>query len=185
MSTYELAPEDPFTLPEDPDSVPVGIKAQMAFELRKAGASYELIAEKLNYANAKSVSNTIYRVLRSKYDPDDVEEVVNLELQRLDALQLVAWRRAKEGDLAAIDRILKIMERRSSYLGLDQTLPKIDGPITNNTAIFIGGDEKEYVEKLKQAREVALNTVAAQRSLTSGQEEEGDEEEAGGAEGES
>ncbi len=156
---YELEPSDPFTLPVDVDKVPVGIKAQMAFELRKAGASYELIADKLGYANGKSAENTIRRVLRDKYDPDDVETVVNMELARLDALQLVAWRRAKDGDLSAIDRILKIMERRSQYLGLDKKEPVSQGAVTNNTAIFIGGSEDEYVEKLKEARTEALRQV--------------------------
>lgn len=127
----------------------------MAFELRKAGASYDLIAEKLGYASAKSAESSIRRVLSSKYEPDDVENVVMMELARLDSLQLVAWRRAKEGDLAAIDRILKIMERRSQYLGLDKKAPN-EGQVTNNTAIFIGGTEEEYIAQLKQAREQAV-----------------------------
>lgn len=162
---YELEPSDPFTLPVDVDKVPVGIKAHMAFELRKAGAPYELIAEKLGYASGKSAENSIRRVLRDKYDPDDVEDVVNMELARLDALQLVAWRRAKDGDLAAIDRILKIMERRSQYLGLDKKEPVSEGTVTHNTAIFIGGSEEEYVESLKNARKEALRQV---RSVNGG-----------------
>lgn len=167
MSTHELVPSDPFEIPDDTDSIPVGIKAQMAFELRKAGASYALIADKLGYANEKSCEGAIRRVLSSKYKPDEVEDVVNMELARLDALQLVAWRRAKDGDLAAIDRILKIMERRSQYLGLDSKQPQVQGgAVTNNTAIFIGGSEEEYVQQLKDAREQALQQV---KGLQSGQ----------------
>jgi hypothetical protein len=159
MSTIEVAPEDPFVVPDDMSKVPIGHRAQMAFELRKAGASYELIAEKLGYSNAKSAESSIRRVLASKYKPEDVEEVVQLELARLDALQLIAWRRAKDGDLSAIDRILKIMERRAKYLGLDTSEPQNDGNVTNNTAIFIGGTEKEYIEQLRQAREQATQML--------------------------
>lgn len=159
MSTTELVPNDPFQLPDDPSQVPVPIRAQMAFELRKAGASYELIAEKLNYANAKSAESAIRSRIKGMYKPDDVEEVVHMELARLDELQLVAWRRAKEGDLAAIDRILKIMERRAQYLGLDQKQPSNEGSVTNNTAIFIGGTEEEYIDQLKQAREQATQML--------------------------
>ena len=156
----ELVPEDPFELPDDPSSLPKGMRAQMAFELRKAGASYELIAEKLKYASAKSAEGAIRHRLKNMYKPDDVEEVVNMELARLDSLQLVAWRRAKDGDLGAIDRILKIMERRAQYLGLDKKEAVHEGSTVNNTAIFIGGTEEEYVEQLKQAREQATKMIS-------------------------
>ena len=159
-STTEIVPEDPFTIPDDMSKVPKGMRAHMAFELRKAGASYELIAEKLNYASAKSAESSIRRVLANKYQPDDVEDVVQIELARLDALQLIAWRRAKDGDLSAIDRILKIMERRAKYLGLDTTEPQNQGAVTHNTAIFIGGTEEEYIEQLQQAREQAVAMIS-------------------------
>jgi hypothetical protein len=159
MTTHELVPSDPFQVPEDPSQVPVPIKARLAFELRKVGASYEDIADKLGYANAKSAESAIRNRLKKSYKPDEVEEVVQMELARLDALQLVAWRRAKEGDLAAIDRILKIMERRSQYLGLDRQQPKGDTTTVTQTAIFIGGSEEEYITQLQQAREQAVDAL--------------------------
>ena len=158
-TSHELVPEDPFEVPDNPRSLPKGHRAQIAFELRKAGASYDLIAEKLQYASAKSAEGAIRNRLKNMYKPDDVEDVVNMELARLDSLQLVAWRRAKEGDLAAIDRILKIMERRAQYLGLDKKEPVNDGPVTNNTAIFIGGTEEEYTQQLREARERAMQMI--------------------------
>lgn len=45
--------------------------------------------------------------------------VQQMELQRLDKLWSVAYEQAEAGDLQAVDRCLKIMERRSSLLGLD------------------------------------------------------------------
>jgi hypothetical protein len=151
--TEELHLDDPFEIPVDVTKIPVGIKAQMAFELRKAGAPYGLIADKLGYKNDHTCESAIRRVLSLKYKPDDVETVVDMELARLDALQLVAWRRAKDGDLSAIDRILKIMERRSQYLGLDRQNKASQGEVINNTAIFIGGSESEYIEHLRQVRD--------------------------------
>jgi hypothetical protein len=151
-----LVPHDPFEIPDDPRALPKGMRAYYAFELRKAGASYEDIAEKLRYANAASAEGAIRARLKSMYKPDDVEDVVTMELARLDALQLVAWRRAKEGDLSAIDRILKIMERRSQYLGLDQQKAHVDPSTINNNVIFIGGSEEEYVAQLRQARQEAV-----------------------------
>lgn len=129
----------------------------MAFELRKAGASYELIAEKLGYKSAKTVEVIISREVNKRYTQEDMQEVVQMELERLDALQLIAWRKAKEGDMGAIDRILKIMERRAKYLGLDQQETQVTQ--THNTAIFIGGTEEEYVAQLKEAREQATQML--------------------------
>ena len=42
-----------------------------------------------------------------------------MELERLDKLHDSLWLLATSGDVAALDRILHIMERRSKLLGLD------------------------------------------------------------------
>lgn len=42
-----------------------------------------------------------------------------LELDRLDALTKTLWTAASDGDLMAVDRILKIQQRRAALLGLD------------------------------------------------------------------
>jgi hypothetical protein len=158
-ATSELVPQDPFQVPDDPSKMAKGQRAYYAFELRKAGASYELIADKLGYKTPESAEGAIRARLQRMYKPDAVEDVVQMELARLDALQLVAWRRAKEGDLSALDRILKIMERRAKYLGLDVKEPTHEAGTINNTAIFIGGTEEEYVAQLKQAREQATQML--------------------------
>lgn len=51
---------------------------------------------------------------------ESVEVMFQLELMRLDMLHQVAYNQAiDDGNLAAIDRVLKIMERRDKLLGLD------------------------------------------------------------------
>ena len=161
IETTELHPEDPFQIPEDPKKATPNQRASMAFELRKAGVPYDEIAVKLGYRNAKGAESAVARVLEGKYTTQDVEKVVSMELARLDALQTVAWRRAKEGDLRAIDRILKIMERRAQYLGLD-TQQDARGGDVNQTAIFIGGSQSDYIEQLRQVREQMRQAVEEQ-----------------------
>lgn len=46
-------------------------------------------------------------------------EALALELQRLDALQAALWNEAASGNVAAVDRVLRIMERRARLLNLD------------------------------------------------------------------
>jgi hypothetical protein len=122
----------------------------MAFELRKAGVSYEKIAERVGYKNANTAANAVSRTLKRSRKHVDTDDMVNMELSRLDALQAVAWRRAKEGDLPAIDRILKIMERRAHYLGLDTQQPQQD---IHQTTVVIGGNQSQYIESLKAVRQ--------------------------------
>ncbi|MFD5888243.1 hypothetical protein ACFWHQ_19980 [Streptomyces sp. NPDC060334] len=73
---------------------------------------------------------------------DDVDEMRALEADRLDRLFFVAYKKAvRDQDLAAIDRTLRIMERRARLLGLDMpTKTEVAGPdggpvhVANTTA---------------------------------------------------
>ena len=50
---------------------------------------------------------------------EEAAHVRDLELQRLDDLYLKAWEAVEGGDLPAIDRCLRVQERRAKLLGLD------------------------------------------------------------------
>src|SRR5699024_12051924 len=47
------------------------------------------------------------------------EQLRDVEAARLDALQRAIWERAIDGDLSAMDRVIKIVDRRARLLGLD------------------------------------------------------------------
>lgn len=51
---------------------------------------------------------------------EDGETVRQIELDRLDRLTEALWSRATDGDEAAIDKVLRIMDRRAKYLGLNR-----------------------------------------------------------------
>lgn len=150
--TTEVEPEDPFMIPADSSQASANERASAAFELRKAGLPYDIVAEKVGYKSARSAERAVARILKGKRTARDIDAVLEMELTRLDSLQAVAWRRARQGDLAAIDRILKIMERRAQYLGLDRQAQQPSGEV-HNTAIFIGGSQDEYITQLKAARD--------------------------------
>lgn len=50
---------------------------------------------------------------------EPADEVRLLELERLDALTYALWPEAMQRNLGAIDRLLRVMERRDTLLGLD------------------------------------------------------------------
>lgn len=93
-------------------------KQKQALELRKAGATYEAIAKKLEYANASGAEHAVKAAMKATVQ-DAADDVRNLEVERLDAMLLGLWKSANSGNLGAVDRVLRIMERRAKLLGLD------------------------------------------------------------------
>lgn len=89
-----------------------------ALTLRKGGVTYEEIATKLDYASASGARKAVLSALRQIVS-EPAEDLRQIELTRLDALLLGLWPQASKGVLGAVDRVLKVMERRSAYLGLD------------------------------------------------------------------
>lgn len=88
-----------------------------ALELRKAGASYQAIADQLGYASAKGAHKAVASAMRATLQ-EPADEVRLLETTRLDAALLAIWRRVQNGEDRAIDRLLGIMKRRMELLGL-------------------------------------------------------------------
>jgi hypothetical protein len=93
-------------------------RTAQAIELRIAGAKYRVIAETLGYASEqaahKAVSEALAQAVR-----EPARQLIEIELHRLDALMLAIWPAARRGVLGAVDRAIRIMERRAKLLGLD------------------------------------------------------------------
>lgn len=120
-------------------------RRRQAIDMRMAGHSYQRIADELGYTSRGAACQDITRALEQAVAEQviSVEAYREEELQRLDALLTEAWAVLKRDHLtvshgkvvyddstgkpilddgptlAAIDRILKIQERRAKYLGLD------------------------------------------------------------------
>jgi len=93
-------------------------KHRHALKLRLKGMSMIDIADQLGYKN----SNGAYQAISSelgRLNGEDRKRIIKLELLRLDQLQESVWELAISGNSKAIRDVLKIMERRSSMLGLD------------------------------------------------------------------
>ncbi|TCO47314.1 hypothetical protein [Actinocrispum wychmicini] len=96
-----------------------------ALELRKAGASYEQIAQQCGYSHRATAHRAVTQALASVAD-ELAADVRTLELSRLDSMLMGLWRAARDGDASAVDRVLKIMERRAKILGLDTPADQTD-----------------------------------------------------------
>lgn len=95
-------------------------REEQILQLRIGGARYQQIADRLGI-----VPSTVGRALqrgmaRWQAQADDLaSELIWLQLERLDRLLLGIWPEAVKGNVAAIDRVLKIEERRAKLMGLD------------------------------------------------------------------
>lgn len=89
-----------------------------ALELRKAGVSYQRIAETLGYKDASGAWRAVKSALKKTLQ-EPAAELRTLEVERLDAMLSAIWASVKQGQYGAQDRALKIMERRARLLGLD------------------------------------------------------------------
>lgn len=98
-------------------------KRKQALDLRRAGWSFEDIAAEVGYANKgtahKAVKQAIADITR-----ESAKELLELELTRLDDLMAGAYEQARNGDLFAVDRVLKIIDQRAKFLGLYERKPE-------------------------------------------------------------
>lgn len=95
-------------------------KTLKALELRKRGLNYTQIGKELG-CHRSTACRYVLSELENLADKcrEEAAQVRDLELQRLDALYLVANAEVEKGNVPAIDRCLRIMERRAKLLGLD------------------------------------------------------------------
>ena len=93
-------------------------------ELAAQGLSYDEIAKAAGFANRGGAYKAVSAALRAR-QAEAVDELRVLELERLDALQRSCWDAALEGDIASVDRVLKVIAARVRLLGLDQLQDKL------------------------------------------------------------
>lgn len=92
-------------------------KRAEALELRAMGYSYQAIADEVGYGSRGAAHKAVAQELRN-IPREAAEQAREMELGRLDDLQMAAMNGAMAGDLFAIDRVVKIIESRARLLGL-------------------------------------------------------------------
>ncbi len=89
-----------------------------AMQMRIAGLTYQVIAKTMGWANKSVAYNACMReMIRLKQEP--AQESRTLELLRIDRAQAAIWDQVIKGNHGAIDRFVRLSERRSRILGLD------------------------------------------------------------------
>lgn len=135
--------------------------------LRKEGLSYRLISQQVGITE-QGVMKAIRRVMTrvAAQTGADVEDIKSIELERLDDMHAAIFPDAKSGNLKAVDRVLKIMERRSAYLGLDAPR-KLEADIHTDD---LDSQIATVLEKLKLTCQVSTQVavISTPKSIDSG-----------------
>ena len=103
-----------------------------AVELAINGASYAAIAAEVGYSHRGTAYKAVHKALAERVT-EGVDELRRLELARLDLLQAAVWDKALAADSAAVNTVLRIIERRAKLLGLGREHspgPGTEPPIT-------------------------------------------------------
>jgi AraC-like DNA-binding protein len=132
-------------------------KEAKVLELRRAGFTFQRIAEEVGYATPSGAQRALERIM-TRNVPQAPEEFRWQELDRLDRMQVALWPRAMKGDDRAIGTIVRLMERRARLVGIDapQRIQAevvnydgnrdIDGDIERIVNILRGVDSSESLE---------------------------------------
>jgi hypothetical protein len=100
-----------------PAKIVAAERQQKALEMKRTGATYQQIAYALGYRNRSSAADAVTRAMRDTVSKETANELRLLELARLDSMWMVLWPLTLKADLKAIDRCLRIMERRAAICG--------------------------------------------------------------------
>lgn len=130
-------------------------KRKKALDLRRAGWSFDDIAADVGYASKGAAHNAV-RIAIKDITRESATELLELELSRLDDLMAGAYESARNGDLFAIDRVLKIIDQRAKFLGLYDREPEDDNIARAGAAL---------VAMVEAAKVVHAGNVAAAAAL--------------------
>lgn len=128
-------------------------RRRQALELRKAGATYDAIAQQLGYKSRDGAWRAIRSALKDVCR-EPAEDVRDLEINRLDAMLLAIWQQVRNGNHGAIDRALRIMERRAKLIGLDMPMKFAPTDPTGQNE-YSGKSDSEVVEDLQRILDAA------------------------------
>lgn len=113
-----------------PDYLVAAERRAAVFHLKKQGLTYRVIAkamiekypgrlpkgydERYAYKDVMAILDKLNKEIK-----EDAEQVRRMELERLDRMFVKNFARAVKGDPKAVLSCIRIMDRRSRYLGLD------------------------------------------------------------------
>jgi gamma-glutamyl:cysteine ligase YbdK (ATP-grasp superfamily) len=124
------------------------------------GKGYQAIADDIGYSSPGNAYRAVQSALKATIQ-EPADEVRRVELERLDKLLENQWNWAvNHNQPQAVDRVLRIMERRAKYLGLDA--PQKYQRVFEEEVLRISLATGEPEEKIWAEIEEAVSRVGAE-----------------------
>jgi hypothetical protein len=129
-------------------------------KLRRGGMTWDLIAQRTGFADPSGARQAYMRAA-SRVVRDDIEQIRQVEEDRLDLAQAAIWGDVMAGNIQAVNALVRIMERRARLLGLDRPVQhqvevtvhdgdSIDAEVQRLVALLDSGAPGDVVEGKRQ-----------------------------------
>lgn len=110
-----------------PAAITIAKRRGQALNLRLAGATYQAIADAIAAEhNLPSYDRALaYKDVKTALDgiiDEPAREVLAVALKRIEFAIMAIWPKVSKGELGASDRLVRLLERQSRYLGLDSPI---------------------------------------------------------------
>lgn len=175
-SNTEASPETPRvttrrSLPRSGRNAPFGSKSKPAdierwerdyecVKLRRAEVDWDTIVEKLGYASPGHAHNRFVAFMRA-YPRDDIEQMRDLELDRIEKTARALEPRVAQGDVRAAEVWNKLSERRAKLMGLDKPERRELTVLTEDVVDKAIREATEGMERSARAAGVAVPELSA------------------------
>lgn len=132
----------------------------IAFRLRQEGFSYDEIAEEMEIESElayKYIQDHLAFLKEMKHK--EIEDQLLEDLARLDEGLKAVMPKVRDGQLSAVDRLIKILDRRARYFGLDKDKSEVDVNIT--LAELVMASQSVEPEREKQLEKGTIRRIPA------------------------
>jgi hypothetical protein len=146
---------EPVTAVSGARSIQSKERQKKALALRRAGASFQVIAEEVGYGSANSAARAVRTALNADLR-EASDEYVALQMMRSEQLLMVQWQAAMTGDERAWDRAMLAVKHIDGYVKgsvggngeLTVNVSSDGGTATN--VLVIQGDTDSYKAGLRE-----------------------------------
>lgn len=138
-------------------------RERQALELRKAGVTYSVIADRLGYKSHQGAHAAVKRALDRIAD-EPADDLKKIHQERLNTMLMVLWPQVQAGDERAIGQAVRIMDRQAALHGLEApTRLEVSGGTTTRHVLEIGGSKEEFIASLQAHRKALAAETGGDR----------------------
>lgn len=122
-------------------------KRRQALEGRKAGLTYQQIADSVGYTDASAAHKAVMKAF-GEVIQEPVNELKTIQIERLNHMLVALWGRVQQGDERAISTALMVMNKMDALMGTDAA-QRIEVKKTD-AVLIVDGDKDDYIAALRK-----------------------------------